>query len=150
MTLIPLALMVLIIAAASFGMLIAEDQLSIELPTLFPHRAAKLRGKVGPTGFSFLRNYKRIHRDRIESAVRQMHLGEALSIQDQAFSSDGEPLPEKIAVYACNNQAADHFFHGYAIVKAREKMMPAFSRPRATLSQAGGHSAWPAPELETR
>lgn len=139
MTLIPFALMVLIIAAACFGMLIAEDQLSIELPSLFPHRAAKLRGRVGPRGYSFLRNYKRIHQDRIENAVRQMHLGEAVSIQDQAFGSNGDPLPAKIAVYACNNQAADHFFHGYAIVKAREKMMPAFSRTCTTWSQADGH-----------
>jgi hypothetical protein len=139
MTLIPFALMVLIIAAACFGMLIAEDQLSIELPWLFPHRAAKLRGKAGPAGYSFLRNYKRIHQDRIENAVRQMHLGEAVLIQDQAFSSNGDPLPGKIAVYACNNQAADHFFHGYAIVKAREKMMPDFRRTCTTLSQADGH-----------
>ncbi len=140
MTLILFALLVLIIAAACFGMLIAEDQLSIELPSLFSHRAARLRGKVGPAGYSFLRNYKRIHQDRIESAVRQMHLGEAVSIQDQAFGSNGDPLPEKIAVYACNNQAADHFFHGYAIVKAREKTMPAFSTTCTTLSQADGHS----------
>ena len=88
MTLIPFALMVLIIAAACFGMLIAEDQLSIELPSLFSHRAAKLREKAGSKSYSFLRNYKRIHRDRVESAVRLMHLGEAVSIQDQAFSSN--------------------------------------------------------------
>jgi hypothetical protein len=140
MTLIPFAFMVLIIAAACFGMLIAEDQLSIELPSQFPRRAAKLRGKVGPRGYVFLRNYKRIHQDRIESAIRQMQLGEAASIRDQAFSSNGDPLPAKIAVYACNNQAADHFFQGYAIVKAREKMMPAFSSTCTTLSQADGHS----------
>jgi len=139
MTLVPFALMVLIIAAACFGMLITADQLPIELPSLFPHRASKLRGKVGPTGYVFLRNYKRIHRDRIESALRQMKLGEAVSIRDKAFSSNGDPLPAKIAVYACNNQAADHFFHGYAIVKAREKMMPAFSGTCTTLSQADGH-----------
>jgi hypothetical protein len=131
--------MVLIIAAACFGMLIAEDQLSIEMSSLFPRRAAKLRGKVGPTGYSFLRNYKRIHQDRIENAVRLMHLGEAVSIQDQAFSSNGDPLPAKIAVYACNNQAADLFFNGYAMVKTREKMMPAFSRTCTSLSQADGH-----------
>ena len=131
--------MVLIIAAACFGMLIAEDQLSIELPSLFPNRAAKLRGKVGPTSYIFLRNYKRIHQDRIENAVRLMHLGEAVSIQDQAFSPNGDPLPAKIAVYACNNQAADHFFHGYAIVKTREKMMSDFSRTSTSLSQAKGH-----------
>jgi hypothetical protein len=139
MTLIPFAIMVLIIAAACFGMLIAEDQLSIELPSRFLRRPAKLRRKVGPTGYSFLRNYKRIHQDRVESAVRLMHLGEAVIIQDQAFSSNGDPLPAKIAVYAFNNQAADHFFHGYAIVKAREKMMPAFSGTCTTLSQADGH-----------
>jgi hypothetical protein len=131
--------MVLIIAAACFGMLIAEDQLPIEMSSLFPHRAAKLRGKVGPTGYSFLRNYKRIHQDRIENAVRLMHLGEAVSIQDQAFSSNGDPLPAKIAVYACNNQAADLFFNGYAMVKTREKMMPAFSGTCTSLSQADGH-----------
>lgn len=133
MTLIPFAIMVLIITTACFGMLISEDQLPIEMPSLFSHRAAKLRGKVGPTGYSFLRNYKRIHQDRLESAVLLMHLGEAVSIEDQAFNSNGDPLRAKIAVYACSNQAADHFFHGYAIVKSREKMMPDFSRGCTTL-----------------
>jgi hypothetical protein len=83
-------------------------------------KASHLRHKVGPHGFEFIRNYKAIHRDRVENAIKLVG-AQYLHIADQAFDAFGNPIPNKIAVYAASPETSDLFFQHYQNVKHAEK-----------------------------
>lgn len=86
---------------------------------LFGHRLCAFhRVHAGPRGWSFLRNYKRLHRDRIEEAIQQAGLGSHVVAAERAYDETGRRLPEKIAVYADSQEVASLFFQFYAQVKA--------------------------------
>src|SRR5215469_15724038 len=125
MELIPFVLVVIVIAGCLFGILIMEGLIDLEFAWLDGRRAAQARARAGFPGHIFLRNYKRIHRDRIQKAIRSGSLVNNTRISDEAFDSTGHKLPAKIAVYASSNEVAELFFNNYSVVKAREKHLPA-------------------------
>lgn len=89
---------------------------------LFGHRLCTFhRAHAGPRGWGFLRNYKRLHRDRIDQAIQQAGLGSHLTVSDKAYDETGRRLPEKIAVYAESQEVAALFFQFYAQVKAESQ-----------------------------
>lgn len=125
MDLIPLALMVVVIAVCLLGILHMDELIDFEFTWLNGRRAATARGKAGMPGYVFLRNYKRIHRDRVQNAIRCGRLVDQVRIGDEAFDSSGHKLPEKIAIYARSNDVAELFFNNYRVIKEREKRVPA-------------------------
>ena len=68
-----------------------------------------------------MRNFKKLHEDRVSAAIQMAELGDALIIKQDAFTEDGTKLPQKIAVYAKDTYAADLFFQFYARTKAEWK-----------------------------
>ncbi len=121
MDLIPFVLMVVVIAVCLLGILFMEGLIDFEFAWLDGRRAAQARAKAGFPGHIFLRNYKRIHHDRVQKAIRSGALVNNARISDEAFDSTGHKLPAKIAVYASSNEVAELFFNNYSAVKAREK-----------------------------
>jgi hypothetical protein len=87
MDLVPFALMVAVIAGCLLGILHMEGLIDFEFEWLNSRRAAKARAKAGFPGYIFLRNYKRIHEDRVQNAIRAGSLVNNTRISDQAFDS---------------------------------------------------------------
>lgn len=74
-------------------------------------------------GYYLLRNYKAAHRNRVERAIREAGLADAICIKDVAYGQGGV-LPGKIAVY-CKKERSDAeslFFQFYQIAKAEERL----------------------------
>jgi len=80
----------------------------------------KLRASAGKVGHTFLRNYKKSHRSRLENAIGLGELREHVFISDIAYDSEGVIIPEKLAVYADSQHTEALFFQMYAITKRQE------------------------------
>ena len=91
------------------------------LQKLFPPNADSLRKKLAPN-YSFLRNFKAVHRDRIQKAVDLGQLQGKIVLVDTAYDADGQPLPLKIAAYSDSPYATSLFYQFYFITKAEEKL----------------------------
>jgi|GEM_PF-4875702 len=79
------------------------------------------RSHAAPSDWTFLRNYKGLHRERIDEAIHEAGLEAHILVSPKAYDETGRPLPEKIAVYADSQEVAGLFFQFYAQVKAQHQ-----------------------------
>lgn len=91
------------------------------LDFLFGSKVQKHRRSVAPVDYIFLRNYKKIHRSRLQQTIATMQGQETIKIVDAAYDENGNELPLKLAVYAVNNDSASLFFQFYQRIKTEEK-----------------------------
>lgn len=92
----------------------------MHLPAWLHHSAKPTRENIAP-GYIFLRNFKKLHEDRVMATLQMAKLGDALIVKQEAFTEEGANLPAKLAVYARDTNAGDLFFQFYARVKAEWK-----------------------------